>query len=641
MTRSREPSASPALGFAPGVAAVRGLVAPAVAIAASLGVFWWTWMTWPDAIVDFGRELYVAWRIVEGEVLYRDIAFFNGPLSSYWNAGVFGLFGVNLQALVFANLTIVLVLTVGVARMVQRVTDPFAATLAASTIPLVFAFHSYTRVGNFNWIAPYSHELTHGVALGLLATWLLVHAVEAGRNRSAFASGVVVGLVALTKVEVAAAVCLVAVAALVLRWMPGAPRPTERLCWTAALAVGVVVAPLVATLGMSTAMPLGDAARAAAGSWLYIGDQNVVGLPFFQRSSGMDQPLANFMDSVRWLGLTAAALAPVALLGWAYEQGAKKFAVAIIGVGAAVMGWFWFAWPGEFPALRPPWVPRLDLYWDAIGLRHGARAWPLLLVWLAVALVAHRARAGEKGWQLPDPVYLAPRLLPVVFALGLLPKIILNTRVWHYGFALALPAGVVVVAALAWAIPKWVQKMGGNAAVARSLFAALWAMWVALHLGQTATVIPTKFFWIGEGADAFRTDNRGPVVQSVVSWLGEHTTPDESLTVLPGGEILGYLTRRDNPGRFGNFIPASMALFGEDVMLADLQRAAPDWIALVHRDTSIYGARFFGKDYALAIQAWIDANYDAAILIGAPVFQDSGTMGIEVLRRRAEPNPAD
>ena len=52
-----------------------------------------TWRGWADPLVDFGRELYVPWRLAEGERLYLDIAWFNGPLSQYWNALWFRIFG--------------------------------------------------------------------------------------------------------------------------------------------------------------------------------------------------------------------------------------------------------------------------------------------------------------------------------------------------------------------------------------------------------------------------------------------------------------------------------------------------------------------------------------------------------------------
>ena len=39
----------------------------------------WTWGRWADVIMDFGREAYVPWRLVEGGALYSDMAYFNSP----------------------------------------------------------------------------------------------------------------------------------------------------------------------------------------------------------------------------------------------------------------------------------------------------------------------------------------------------------------------------------------------------------------------------------------------------------------------------------------------------------------------------------------------------------------------------------
>src|SRR5438067_13798814 len=71
----------------------------------------WTWDKSPDPVIDFGRECYVPWRITAGEVLYRDINYFNGPLSPYFNAGLFKLFGTSLRTLKAANVLIVAIAT--------------------------------------------------------------------------------------------------------------------------------------------------------------------------------------------------------------------------------------------------------------------------------------------------------------------------------------------------------------------------------------------------------------------------------------------------------------------------------------------------------------------------------------------------
>ena len=43
-----------------------------------------TWGTWNDVLIDFGRELYVPWRLTEGDVPFRDVVHFNGPISPYF-----------------------------------------------------------------------------------------------------------------------------------------------------------------------------------------------------------------------------------------------------------------------------------------------------------------------------------------------------------------------------------------------------------------------------------------------------------------------------------------------------------------------------------------------------------------------------
>ena len=61
-------------------------------------------------IVDFGRELYVPWILYEGKELYKDLFYFNGPLSPYWNAIWFKLLGPVVFTLVYVNLGLLAIL---------------------------------------------------------------------------------------------------------------------------------------------------------------------------------------------------------------------------------------------------------------------------------------------------------------------------------------------------------------------------------------------------------------------------------------------------------------------------------------------------------------------------------------------------
>ncbi len=133
---------------------VDGLLILAVGIAMAI----WSWGTWPDVLIDFGRELYVPWRITEGDALYRDLSYFNGPLSPYLNAGFFRLFGTQFLTLVLCNLVLLGAVTGLLYHMVRDIADRLAATSACIAFLSLFAFSQYVGIGNYNFIVPYSHE---------------------------------------------------------------------------------------------------------------------------------------------------------------------------------------------------------------------------------------------------------------------------------------------------------------------------------------------------------------------------------------------------------------------------------------------------------------------------------------------------
>ena len=99
----------------------RETAAPAAIIALVFAALTaWSWRRWPDVLVDFGRELYVAWRLSEGDVLYRDVASFYGPLSPYVNALWFRVFGPGLVTLAWLNLALAAAVAAGLYALVRR-----------------------------------------------------------------------------------------------------------------------------------------------------------------------------------------------------------------------------------------------------------------------------------------------------------------------------------------------------------------------------------------------------------------------------------------------------------------------------------------------------------------------------------------
>ncbi|HNG95401.1 MAG TPA: hypothetical protein PLB32_21545, partial [Acidobacteriota bacterium] len=65
-----------------------------------------SWAKGPDLLTDFGMQTYIPYQLLAGKKLYIDIAWKYGPLSQYFNAALFWLFGESLITLYVANLII-------------------------------------------------------------------------------------------------------------------------------------------------------------------------------------------------------------------------------------------------------------------------------------------------------------------------------------------------------------------------------------------------------------------------------------------------------------------------------------------------------------------------------------------------------
>ena len=203
----------------------------------------WSWRKWPDVLVDFGQQLYIPWRLASGQHLHTDIAFLHGPFSQLFNAAWFKLFGPSLTVLVVLNLAILAVLTATICALVERATDRFTAAATGIVLLLVFAFAEYTGTGNYNYVTPYVHEATHGVALVSLMILLFSAYLARPARATIVGAGLCLGFALLTKVDIAIAAMVVALVGLAAIWiLRGALRASP---WRAALAfAGAALVPI-------------------------------------------------------------------------------------------------------------------------------------------------------------------------------------------------------------------------------------------------------------------------------------------------------------------------------------------------------------------------------------------------------------
>jgi hypothetical protein len=581
---------------------------PAAITIAAVAVLAWTWRTWPDPVVDFGRELYQAWQVAEGRTLYVDLAHFSGPLSVELNALLFRVFGTSLRTLVIANIVLAGVCAALLYDLLVRTAGRVAATAGGLVFVLLFACGQYTRISNYNWVCPYSHELTHGLIVALAALWLLDRRARTGRDAWLFGVGIASGLLVLTKAETMLAGGLAIGVGLLLVLLGERASPRR---W--ALAVALVVAGTALPLALTVVryagrMPFDTLLEWPLGHWLAAVRPELRTASFYQQGMGLDDGGGNLGAALMAFGGEAVLLAAAAVAAMLLRPlgGQVRLGVAValaVATGAAV--WRWVS--------MDTWgftVPRALPIWTAV-----------LAVAALVELVRHpddpetRRRATVKA-------------ALAVLATVLLAKMLLNVRIFHYGFVLAMPAAVLVVAgAVAW-LPAYVDRMGGYGGAVRAVAIGAFVAGVATHLTFQNGLIAGKRLPIGRGADAFLIDDRGTLAARLLQQIESHVKPGETLIVMPQGVMLNFLARRTNPTPYYLFDRTSRSLWGEAEITQRVQAARPDWVALIER-TSL---DVFSTETYVELEPWVRQHYTEVWRSGKP-FRGRRGPAVMLLRR--------
>ncbi len=522
---------------------------------------------WSDPLIDSGREWIVPDAIARGELLYRDVVFWFGPLTPYLHAAFFRIFGSNFSTLVLAGCVSSVAALAALHLALRRVADPRTSALwTALAIPaLVFmpsAGGSILGMGYRIW---------HAATVSLLSI-VLVSGESRGARRLAVA-GAVAALAALCRVEWGFA-ALSAAALVVVRRCGDEGRGRS----VAALAAGFVT-----TFGGVWSFFV-----AHAGWRALLVDQPVflANIPADTRGhvglAGLRAWRAgswNLLYSASvWIGILLA----LELLALRREDpgrtrqrllalGAVLLTAAVSGAMGAVPG------PVLFSA-----APLICVFAMVQGWRGGpgSRSSALLgFGWMGLA-ASHR-----RIFFIDDAPYVAPPLL----------------------LAFVCAAGLVY---------GEVRKAGSPAQRRRlevAVAAALAVLLVFAFLGRARFYASEQRVPI-PGTNAMLSDrpDRAREIEKVAETIREQTPPGGGLVVIPEGEVLNFLSGRANPIRHKLYLPGYLADANEADVVAELAAAKPAAIVLWLRPTGEYDRGLFGRDYGEGVAAWIHAHYVAA-----------------------------
>ncbi|MCF8721839.1 hypothetical protein [Nitrospina gracilis] len=583
-------------------------------LVAASGVFMVSigWLKWPDLMIDYGAQLYLPWQIAEGRVLYRDLFYLYGPLSSHVHALLFLMFGTGFHVLVWFNLLLVAVLAGLIFALFRRMADHLTAALGALSFVVVFALAQYQGGGNFNFVAPYNYELTHGVALGFVALFLFHSYATRPATVTLMGLGLVTGLVFLTKPEAFLALfsAMMVGLPLALHFQAGPFRIKllKGLLWTASFCA----APFLFWAYLSLRMPAETAFLGLIGPWLHVLDPFTRTLPLYQWMRGMDDLSGNVMKGVGYALGWAAVLALIGgmhrLLNKTIPHTATRYSGGVLLFLGVLTAW---------------WAP---VPWLELGR-------PLPLFVLGYGLCQAWKLKRPSSDQIGHSLFL---LVFSVYAFVLMLKIIFNVHVYHYGFALALPAFLLFVRFFIHDFSRRLGAAQNSFSFARTMSAALILMFVVAHGHVSYKLYPLRNYPVGSGMDTILEyypflNPRGAIVNEAVNYMQNEMEPQAEFPVFPAGNMLNYLSRHPNPFPFIFFTPPEVHFYGEGAYLERLQSQPPPYIVFVEMDNSWLGAPYFGRDYAQNLYAWVMKHYRQAALFGDPPFTGKG-YGIQILK---------
>jgi hypothetical protein len=564
---------------------------------------WATFNHWIEPYIDFGAQVYCAWLVSLGKWPYLDFAYYNGPFSVWFNGGLFAVTGPSLAALQIANalwlVALLALLWVGL----RQAWSQTAAWFGVLLFIWLFAFSRVLPVNSYNYIAPYAHEHTHGLVLGLLGLVLLEFS-QGLRPSLLIFSGLCLGMTFLTKAENS----LAATAAAALWWFlfAGQKRQAQAFSFRpfCLFATAFFLPPLTAFLCLAWRLPLGQALRGATGSWFVVFDQQVRALPLFRNVQGTANLDISLNIILQTAGISLVAwLLMQKLSGWKQQRG---IAALIGGVSAtAVACW------------------QLDgrIWLDLIRLVPFAMSG--MLVWQGMDWWRQR-KAGIVGGQ------IRWQLVLTLFGTLLLLKIWFNCQTAQYGFALAAVATVTCFARL------WEGFGRTDRLVWRLMLVPLLiSLVLSYHRQHLRWQTSAPDISLGRGSDRFLVnDPKAETFAKVCSWVETHVRQDETLLVFPEITTINYLTRRQSPSRFTSFMPTETCLFGEQAMLDDLAAKPPDWLIIAPKNMSEFGVEL-GHGYLDKVTKWIDANYEPV----QRIYTTNSPYTVVVMKQRAHHTP--
>ena len=544
----------------------RGALGAAAVAAATAALFVVSRGRWSDALIDSGREWIVPDALAHGALLYRDVVYWFGPFTPYFQAAFLGAFGSGFPALVVAGAVAAAGVLAALFVVLRRVAGRRAAFLwTALAIPtLVFMPNAGGALLGMGY------RIWHAAGFALAAVAMATRGSRPRRAPWMLAAGASAGFAGLCRTEWG----LAAAAAAGLACLVRSRRRRAGVRDALGVAAGYAL-----VFGGGLGFFLWQAGVDAV-----VGDGHVLltGLPpetrhFLLAFSGLPDwrsgSLELLYSAAMWTGIALLA----GLLAAPRGPGRARLLAAISAVGGVLAATALFGGAGGAVLFSA--APLVCLAGLLAGLwrRRGSPAAALAACGSLGLLLSYR-----RPFHIGDSAYVGPPLL----------------------FAFVCAAGLPRLASASSRTARDRRRIGGAFAWTVAAFVVL-AFAGRLWQYRGIEAIPLE----GTGGMLSARPELAREIEELGRAVRDRTRDGDGLVVFPEGEVLNLLSRRTNPMRHKLYLPGYLAAGNEAAVLDELERARPAAIVLWRRPVSEYDRAMFGEDYGESVRKWIEARY--------------------------------
>lgn len=528
-----------------------------------------------NPVIDVGREVYIPFRIFNGEVLYKDIFNIYGPLAYQINAFAYFIFKPEIFSLRILGSISAFTTLLTIYFILKEIFSDFDKKIIIGMCFLPFCI-GIMSFGTFNYTLPYSFSMTYGLTFCLLSVLFLIKFSKTQNISLKFAyfSAFFAGVALTCKYE------FLTYFVFVFLFLLCSKKLKAKEIFFALLSL--LVFPLL-TFGV-----------------LFLQGMTVEDLI---RTSKILKIMAK-TESLQYLYKNfTGTYFNIAIL---FENIKNSFSIIFL----ACLGYF-----SVKIYSRDKFLSLVTAFFLLSGIFYvGSSGYSLFAMINAILFFVFIKKIFQN-----KPVFIF-----MIFGMLLSLKTFFSTNIEVYG-TYTLP--FLILALFCFVFKIDFSKNEAVKSVAKSAVCFLAVGIILFSINQAYKIFknktkPDSIVFAKNICSQIQTyPNIANALNDATKFLQNETKTTDKVVIMPESQFLNFTTKRAGDNLYDSLTPMYFETFGEENVIRHFKETKPEYFILTNRDTFDYGKSFICKDYALDFCKFVKSDYVKIKTVGKQTYK--------------------